>query len=179
MQLAFISFEAGAWIVVFLLAIFWFNQVWQGRQDEENPKEQKKKFGRRGPDMAFSAGRDAAQQNARFLQVFIPMEPDEEAVVRHFYLEVLGLTEMRAPNYPQNVDGFWATTGSRQIYFGTQPNFAFDASVIPAFPIADIENVAADLIAEGYRATWNKDIPYVKRLVVTDPTGLQIGLIEG
>ena len=178
MQLAFNSFEVGAWVVVFLLAIFWLNQVMQGRQEEENPKEQKKEFGRRGPDMAFSAGRDAAQQNARFLQVFIPMEPHEETIVRHFYLEVLDLTEMRAPNYPANLDGFWATSGSRQIYFGTHPNFAFDASTIPAFPIADIDGMAARLTAEGYRVTWNKDIPYVKRLVVTDPNGLQIGLIE-
>ena len=40
--------------------------------------------GRRGRDMAFSAGRDAAHRNTRLRQIFIPMEPEHEQVLRDF-----------------------------------------------------------------------------------------------
>ena len=174
-----ISLKAVAWVVVVLLVLFWIHQNFRNADDGEDGETPKKKFSKRGPDMAFSAGRDAAQKNARSLQVFIPVEPHEEAVARHFYLDVLGLTEMRAPNYPKDADGFWAVSGSRQIYFGTCPSFSFDATALPAFPVKNIEAVAARLTDEGYKVTWNNDIAYVKRLVVVDPTGMEIGLIDG
>ncbi|MEO0903444.1 MAG: hypothetical protein AAFX89_01600, partial [Pseudomonadota bacterium] len=115
----------------------------------------------------------------RFQQTFIPMEPDEEPALRAFYLGELGLTEMRAPNYPKNADGFWAVSGTRQIYFGTQPSFPFDVNALPSFPIANIDAVAEQLTSAGYRAAWDSSIPYVQRLIVIDPAGTQIALIGG
>ncbi len=105
---------------------------------------------RRGPDMAYSAGRDPAHQNTRLQQIFIPMEPHEKEQMRAFHLHELSLKEMRAPNYPQDLDGFWAVSGTRQIYFGTQPSFSFDAGALPAFPLANLTDVAERLTKAGY-----------------------------
>lgn len=171
--------EIPASLIVLLLVIYWLYRSLKQREQDENEDDPRPKIKLRGPDMAFSAGRNAAQQNARFQQVFILMEPGEEDALRDFYLRELGLTEMRAPNYPQNQDGFWAVSGTRQIYFGTQPNFSFDVSALPAFPLSNLDTVAKQLAQAGHPVAWDRSVSYVQCLVVTDPAGTQIALIGG
>ncbi|MEO1638733.1 MAG: hypothetical protein AAFU41_05740 [Pseudomonadota bacterium] len=141
------------------------------------PVEFEKKKKRRGPDMAFSAGRDAAHQNTRFQHIFVPMPPDTEPAMRAFYLDLLGLQEMRAPNYPEDSDGFWAVSGTRRIYFGTQPSFPYDTEALPAFPIAQINAVAETIEGSGRQVTWDTSLSYVKRFVFEDPAGNHVILI--
>lgn len=172
-----LALESSSALLVFLLVAFWLYRSLRQRNADENEQDPRPKRALRGPDMAFSAGRDAAHKGARFQQTFVPMEPDEEQALRVFYLQELGLTEMRAPNYPKDLDGFWAVSGTRQIYFGTQPSFSFDTSALPSFPIARLEQVAEQLAVAGHETSWDRSIPYVQRLVVTDPAGTQIALI--
>ncbi|WP_341368509.1 hypothetical protein [Yoonia sp. BS5-3] len=133
---------------------------------------------RRGPDMAFSAGRDPAHQNTRLRQVFIPMPPEHDATLRQFYLGELGLMEMRAPNAHLEQDGFWAITGTRQVYFGTMPDFPVDRSELPTFSVEDLRGASERLAALGYETMLDRSNPYVDRLIVTDPIGNEVGLIE-
>lgn len=149
------------------------------RNARRKPLVEPKKKKRRGPDMAFSAGRDAAHKGTRLQQVFIPMEPEEESALRAFYLGTLGLMEMRAPNYPEDIDGFWAVSGARQIYFGTRPTFNFDKDAFPSFPIQNLGLIAETLAEEGYETAWDDSTPYIRRLIVVDPAGTQIALING
>ena len=152
----------------------WIIEVFGGRKDAFDDRKPRK---RRGPDMAYSAGRDAAHQNTRLRQIFIPMEPEEEQALRAFYLDQLGLDEMRAPNAHLEQDGFWAVSGTRQIYFGTMPDFKPDLSEIPAFPIRNIRDVSDHLTASGYETEWDRRQGYIERLVVIDPAGNQVALI--
>lgn len=151
----------------------WIVEIFTGRESTYNDTPRK----RRGPDMAFSAGRDPAHQNTRLRQIFIPMEPHEEAALRRFYLEILGLDEMRAPNAHLGQDGFWAVSGTRQIYLGTMPDFAFDRTALPAFPLRNIHDVADHLATSGYETAWDRSEQFVDKLVVMDPAGNQIALI--
>lgn len=178
MQFQFLPFETSPALVVLLCVGLWLYYSWKQRETDENEEDPRPKLRWRGPDMTFSAGRDAAQQNARFQQVFIPMEPEEEPALRAFYLNELGLTEMRAPNYPKDIDGFWAVSGARQIYFGTQPSFPFDVEALPSFPIGNLETVAERLTTTGYEIMWDRRVSYIARLVVIDPAGTQIALIK-
>ena len=164
---------------VVLVAFFAFFRFMRNRAAEQGEDKPRKTRKRRGPGMAFSAGRDAAHQNTRLQQVFIPMEPAEEPALRAFYLDELGLMEMRAPNYPKDIDGFWAVSGTRQIYFGTRPSFPFDVEALPSFPIRGLEDIAARLDAAGYQTTWDRRLSYVQRLIVVDPAGTEIALIGG
>ncbi len=177
MQVPFLPFNISPALILFLMVLAWLFRALKQREHAEKEEDPKPKVIQRGPGMSFSAGRDAAHQNARFQQVFIPMEPDEEDALRAFYLHELGLTEMRAPNYPKNLDGFWAISGTRQIYFGTQPSFRFDVEALPSFPMANLEAVADRLAAAGYDVAWDRSVPYVQCLVLTDPAGTQIALI--
>jgi hypothetical protein len=159
-----------------LPAIFgWMIEIFTGHKsmlDQNGPRR------RRGPDMSFSAGRDAAHQNARLRQVFIPMEPQDEAALRAFYLQDLGLMEMRAPNSRLQQDGFWAVSGTRQIYLGTMPDFKPDFSELPGFPLPNLQDKAEQLDAAGYQIRWDTSIRYVRRLIVIDPAQNEIALIE-
>ena len=179
MQIPFFPFDVPIVSIAFFVAFFLIFREMQRRIKNAQEDEPETKRKRRGPDPAFSAGRDAAQQNARFQQVFIPMEPEEEQMLRAFYLDELDLQEMRAPNYPNGLDGFWAVSGSRQIYFGTQPSFPFDAHALPAFPLPRLDDVAERLTDAGYDLSWDTSIPFVQRLIVVDPAGTQIALIKG
>jgi len=168
-------------VIVVLVAFFllWRDVQRRFRKAQNQQALEPKKKKRRGPDMAFSAGRDAAQQNARLKQVFIPMQPEEEEDLRQFYLGLIGLQEMRAPNFPDDSDGFWAVSGRRQIYFGTRPSFAFDAESLPAFPLVGLDDVVARLEAAGYHVTWDESHAYIRRCVVVDPAGTSVILIAG
>lgn len=172
-----LPFQTSPALIVFLMVVYFLYRSLKQRERDENEEEPKPKLKRSRTGQVYSAGRDAAQQNARFQQVFIPMEPDEETAVRGFYLQELGLTEMRSPNYPTGQDGFWAVSGTRQIYFGTQPNFPFDVSALPSFPVSNLEDVAARLAQSGHPVAWDRSVSYVQCLVVTDPAGTQIALI--
>ncbi|MDX8350747.1 hypothetical protein [Cognatiyoonia sp. IB215182] len=151
----------------------WIVEIFTGRESTYSDKPRK----RRGPDMAFSAGRDPAHQNTRLRQIFIPMEPHEEDALRAFYLDILGLDEMRAPNSHLRQDGFWAVSGTRQIYLGTMPDFAFDRAALPAFPLRNIHDVADRLATDGYDTAWDRSEQFVEKLIVMDPAGNQIALI--
>ena len=174
-----LPFDIPPSLILFLMVVAWLYRSYRQRARDLNEDDPRPKIIPRGRGMDFSASRDAAQQNARFQQTFIPMEPDEEPSLRTFNLDDLGLTEMRAPNFPKDIDGFWAVSGTRQIYVGTQPSFPFDVNALPSFPIANIEAVAEQLTAAGRSTAWDRSIPYVQRLIVVDPAGTQIALIGG
>lgn len=139
--------------------------------DEDKPRK------RRGPGMAFSAGRDAAHQNYRLQQVFIPMEAHEEESLRDFYLDKLGLMEMRPPNSHLNQDGFWAISGTRQLYFGTMPDFEHDITGLPMFSVPNLRDVIELLTSLGYALQTDRSNKFLDIILVVDPAGNEIGLI--
>ena len=161
------SYYGFAWLPAF----FEIFTRYRGLTGEEGPRK------RRGPDMAYSAGRDPAHNNNRLQQIFIPMQPDEEEAFRAFYLHELGLMEMRAPNSHLNQDGFWAISGTRQLYFGTMPDFTHDLTALPTFSVPNWRDVSERLGHLGYETTLDHSNAYLDRLVVTDPAGNEIGLI--
>ena len=131
---------------------------------------------RRGRDMAFSAGRDPAHRNTRLRQVFIPMEPEHQSILRDFYLNELGLDEMRAPNSHLQQDGFWAVAGTRQLYLGTMPDFKSERGVLPAFPVRNIRDISERLTELGFETLWDRSNPFMEQLILIDPAGNKIAL---
>ena len=51
------------------------------------------------------------------------------------------------------------------------------SSYVPGRGYAALEEVAEKLAEAGYQTGWDRSIPYVQRLIVTDPAGTQIALI--
>ena len=105
------------------------------------------------------------------------MHPEHDATLRQFYLTELGLMEMRAPNGHLNQDGFWAISGTRQVYVGTMPDFPVDRGELPTFSVENLRDASERLTELGFETTMDRSNPYVDRLFVTDPIGNEIGLI--
>lgn len=131
------------------------------------------------PDMTFSAGRDAANEAGRAREYHIPMLPASEPEMRTFYLDLLGMTEMRAPNHMSAPDGFWAIIGRRRVYFGLHPAFETDPADIPTLAVPHLDAAAAHLDAAGHAVVWDTRYAYARRLGVVDPAGNTIALIGG
>ena len=136
------------------------------------------KTGRR-PDMAFSAGRDAAHQINMARDIHIPMPPETEPQMRLFYLDLLGMTEMRAPNQSAGLGGFWAILGRRRVHFGTTPGVDTDPVAIPTLAVSRLDAMADRLTAAGHVVVWDTRLSYARRLGVVDPAGNTIALIGG
>ena len=131
------------------------------------------------PDMAFSAGRDAASEVGRAREYHILMLPEAEPQMRAFYLDLLGMTEMRAPNPLSAPDGFWAVIGRRRVYFGLHPAFEVDLADIPTLAVPSLDTTATTLDAAGHRVVWDTRYAWARRLGVLDPAGNTIALIGG
>ncbi len=131
------------------------------------------------PDMALSAGRDAAAKLANVKEVFVPMHPEEEEAMRAFYLGILGMAEMRSPNYPRDQDGFWAIMGARRVYFGLSPSFPVDRKVPPILTTRDLDAMADILTVAGHEIAWDNRDSYARRLATVDPAGNGILFLRG
>ncbi|WP_341368510.1 hypothetical protein [Yoonia sp. BS5-3] len=110
-------------------------------------------------------------------QIPVPMLPQHEAEMRGFYLDLLGMVEMRPPDGADAADGFWAVCGTRQVYFGRPENPYQKRAEPPAFVYPGLDAVAIRLTDAGWNVRWDNERDYVRRLLLTDPAGNQIALI--
>ena len=163
-----------------ILIMVYFNLHRSGPRNDDPVLKKMKLSGKGGgPDMALSAGRDAAHQINMAQEVHVPMRPDEEPAMRAFYLDLVGMAEMRAPTYPKDQDGFWAILGIRRAYFGLSPGFKVKAGVPPTFAIRDLDAMASALTETGHEIAWDNRLDYARRLATLDPAGNGIVFIRG
>ncbi|MEJ6402856.1 hypothetical protein [Yoonia sp. 2307UL14-13] len=143
------------------------------------PPEDRPKVKPGGADMALSAGRDAGNKTNMAQEVHVPMEPEEEPAMRAFYLDLIGMDEMRAPTWPKEQDGFWAILGTRRTYFGLSPSFTVKAGILPTFAIRDLDAMADRLTTAGHEIAWDNRFDYARRLATLDPAGNGIVFVRG
>jgi catechol 2,3-dioxygenase-like lactoylglutathione lyase family enzyme len=109
------------------------------------------------------------------LQLALPA--GREDVMRGFYCDLLGLTEVAKPVPLQGRGGFWAVAGAAQVHFGVDPDFHPATKAHPAFRVADLDALAARLRAAGHRVDWDDKLPDVTRFFTFDPVGNRVELI--
>ena len=110
-------------------------------------------------------------------QIHVPMLSKTERDMRNFYIDVLGMIEMRKPDNAIEQDVFWAVSGARQVRFGPHLGFGRSTNEQPSFVYSDLDAVAAKLKATDHKFHWDTQLAYVRRLLVTDPAGNAIVLI--
>jgi len=111
------------------------------------------------------------------VQVAAP--PGSEAAARHFYGEVLGLTELEKPVALRARGGVWFAAGAQQLHIGVTEPFAPAAKAHPAFAVArtQLDRLADRLQAAGCPVRWADDIPEVRRFFTDDPWGNRLELV--
>ncbi|MDO6591787.1 hypothetical protein Q4539_16205 [Yoonia sp. 1_MG-2023] len=106
--------------------------------------------------------------------VRVPLLPDQEQEMRHFYLTLLGIPEIDIEDDDAGKDAFWGDTGMRQVRFGpSDPTRTLEISLV----IPDIDDAFRQLTDAGVAPYWDDSLKYVRRLRVTDPAGNLITLV--
>jgi catechol 2,3-dioxygenase-like lactoylglutathione lyase family enzyme len=112
------------------------------------------------------------------VQVAAP--PGGERAARRFYGELLGLAEMDKPEPLRSRGGVWfALGGDAQLHIGVAEPFTPAMKAHPGlrFSAAELDAVAARLVAGGAAVTWDSDLPGVRRFFTADPWGNRLELL--
>ncbi len=110
--------------------------------------------------------------------VQLAMPPGEEAAARHFYGEVLGLTEVPKPQPLQARGGCWFVGSGTHIHLGVQQDFVPARKAHPALLVDDVQQFYARLDSAGVPVTWDTSLPDVHRFYATDPFGNRLELLQ-
>jgi predicted enzyme related to lactoylglutathione lyase len=109
------------------------------------------------------------------VQVAAP--PGCEAEARGFYGALLGLEEVPKPPALAARGGVWFACGAQQLHVGVAQDFAPATKAHPALVAANLEALAARLVAAGADVHWDSDLPGVARFYVADPWGNRLELL--
>jgi ubiquinone/menaquinone biosynthesis C-methylase UbiE/catechol 2,3-dioxygenase-like lactoylglutathione lyase family enzyme len=102
----------------------------------------------------------------------------EEARMRAFYGETLGLREIPKPEVLAKRGGAWYACAGAQLHLGLEDQFQPARKAHPAFRVADLAAVRARLEAAGAPITVDLQLPGCVRFETRDPAGNRLEFIE-
>ncbi len=105
------------------------------------------------------------------------MPPGGEDRARHFYGQVLGMTELPKPANLAGRGGVWFACGGQQLHCGIEEPVA-SSRRHPALLTDDLEATRARLEAAGFPTRTDVEIPGCRRLYTEDPFGNRIECME-
>ncbi|GGE38247.1 glyoxalase [Pullulanibacillus camelliae] len=94
--------------------------------------------------------------------------------MRHFFSEMLGMTEIAKPETLAKNGGVWFQCGEQQLHVGIQEPFKPATKAHPAFYIKNLDELRAHLIQNGIAITEDDRLPGATRFYVNDPFGNRI-----
>ncbi|MGW1245986.1 VOC family protein [Streptomyces sp. NPDC002535] len=100
--------------------------------------------------------------------VQLALPPGDEEVCRRFYVDVLGMTEIRKPPVLAARGGLWVRSDALEIHLGVEEDFRPSRKGHPGILVDDIDGLAERLTARGVEVTWDGDFPGHRRFYITD-----------
>lgn len=99
--------------------------------------------------------------------------PGAESAARHFFGELLGLTEIPKPDGVAASGGAWfKLQNGQELHVGIQdPGFAPAQKAHPCLIADDLNELATTLASAGHEPRWDTRIADAKRFFVDDPWG--------
>ncbi|WP_460073402.1 VOC family protein [Streptomyces sp. YKOK-I1] len=104
--------------------------------------------------------------------------PGTEDLLRLFYTDVLGMTEIPKPGVLAARGGCWFRAGAVQIHVGVEQDFRPSAKAHPGLRVAGIVAYADRVRSHGVDVTWDDDLPGHDRFYVRDPVGNRLEFLE-
>jgi len=111
--------------------------------------------------------------------VQLAMPAGEEEFARHFYRDLLGMTELPKPVELAKRGGCWFASGAVQIHLGVEADFRPAKKAHPALRCGDYEGTTGRLSAAGVHVQDDENIPGLRRCHISHPFGNRIELIHG
>lgn len=102
-----------------------------------------------------------------------------EETARHFFGEVLGMTEIAKPPELAKRGGCWFASGKVQVHLGVENDFHPAKKAHPALRCRDYASLLGRLKRKGIETIEAEDIPGVQRCHIFDPFGNRIELVAG
>ncbi|HEV8504898.1 MAG TPA: VOC family protein [Chitinophagaceae bacterium] len=109
------------------------------------------------------------------IQICIPTGKEGEA--RHFYTDLLGLSEIAKPEALLNNGGLWYRVADIQLHIGTESELN-RSKRHPAFEIVNIEEARIHLARNGVVIKDEVQVPGQERFSFFDPFGNRIELLQ-
>lgn len=111
--------------------------------------------------------------------VQLAMPPGREAEARRFYGSILGLAEIPKPANLAARGGAWFRCGSVQVHLGVEADFRPAKKAHPAFLVADLGQITANLRQAGYIIKHDEEtVEGHDRVFTQDPFGNRIELLQ-
>jgi catechol 2,3-dioxygenase-like lactoylglutathione lyase family enzyme len=110
------------------------------------------------------------------VQVAAPRGSEE--VLRRFYGDVLGMTEVPKPPALAARGGVWFRAAALELHLGVEDDFQPARKAHPGLLVDDLPAYADRLASHGVPVEWDDAFPGFRRCYVTDPHGNRLGLLE-
>ena len=101
-----------------------------------------------------------------------------EAVLRRFYGDVLGMTEVPKPPDLVGRGGVWFRAGGVELHLGVEDDFRPARKAHPGLLVADLVAYVERLAAHGVPVEWDDAFPGYRRCYLHDPHGNRLELLE-
>jgi catechol 2,3-dioxygenase-like lactoylglutathione lyase family enzyme len=110
--------------------------------------------------------------------VQLAMPPEKEDEARHFYADLLGLTEVDKPPHLAARGGAWFEHGTARVHLGVEHDFRPARKAHPAFLVEDLEKLLGRCRESGVTIVRDQPLPGYDRAYIYDPFGNRIELME-
>ncbi|MFB7518235.1 VOC family protein [Streptomyces sp. NPDC056144] len=110
------------------------------------------------------------------VQLSLPV--GEEEVCRRFYVDVLGMTEIRKPPVLAARGGLWVRSDALEIHLGVEEDFRPVLKGHPGILVADLDGLAERLTGRGVGVTWDSNFPGYRRFYVADCHGNRLEFLS-
>lgn len=110
------------------------------------------------------------------VQLAIP--PDGEGAARRFFVEMLGMAEVRKPPDLAARGGLWVRADELEIHLGVERGFRPAAKAHPGIRVADIDGLAERLEHAGVPVEWDDHFPGHRRFYAHDPHGNRLEFLQ-
>ncbi|PKW09452.1 hypothetical protein SAMN05428944_3391 [Streptomyces sp. 1222.5] len=104
--------------------------------------------------------------------------PGSEDLLRAYYGDVLGMTEIPKPPVLAARGGCWFRAGAVELHLGVEDGFRPATKAHPGLRVTDIEAYADRLTACGAPVTWDDNLPGHRRFFSRDPVGNRLEFLQ-
>ncbi len=116
-------------------------------------------------------------QRIHHIQITIPVTDTDQA--RHFYCEVLGLTEIAKPESLQGRGGFWVQLSNADVHIGVEAGVNRNLTKAHiAYEVDDLNAIRQKIKAANLPIKDSIPIPGYARFECRDPFGNRVEFIQ-
>lgn len=104
--------------------------------------------------------------------------PGSEPLLRAYYVDVLGMTEVPKPPVLAARGGCWFRAGAVSLHLGIEHSFRAARKAHPGLRVRDIAEYAERLASRGASVVWDDGLPGHRRFYSEDPVGNRLEFLE-